>query len=195
MSLINSISRSFTGDGEVPPLDRSLGLTLKPRQVDLLVHCHSVGDGVAVSGLEFLGDVEGYPHGHGQVPGNLVAAHGEDRRVPRTATPVNDDVCSATADVHQYHTHLPLILTEDRLCGGQGLMDQATHRELAPLHRPDHVLEYGCVSHYHVGIDLDPVGVEVHGVPHAGQPVHDVAHGDHMQDFLAVGHLRVGGPD
>ena len=74
------------------------------------------------------------------------------------------------------------------------LQHQAVHRNIFGFHGVDGVLQDYGVAHYYVGLHLDQLADQSHGVANAGQPIHGVARGDDVEHLLALVNLGEGTP-
>ncbi len=91
--------------------------------------------------FDLFGGVVWCAQPNGDVVGNLLAAGGQNHRVPDAAFNKNGDVGSAAANIHQHHAHFALNVGEYGLAGGQRLQHQRVDLHIGLLHALDQVAD------------------------------------------------------
>ena len=86
---------------------------------------------------------DGRAQPHGNIIGEVFAAHGNDRGVPHDARVINNQIRGAAPNVHQRHTQLTLIGREASLTGSERLKNRVLHHHPGVVHRRHHVLRSG----------------------------------------------------
>ena len=160
---------------------------VRPANLDEFIR---VGQGIetgAVMFLEFFGMSQGGGQPHGNVVGQVVAAHRQDEVVPQGVFGKDGQVGDPAAEVDEGHAQFLFFVGEDRFPGGQALQDDAVHFQAGPVGAPENIIERRDGPGDDVDLALQAHPVDAHRVLDAVLAVYQEFLHQGMDDFPVRG--------
>src|SRR5205807_3105215 len=134
-----------------------------------------------------LGGLQVAAQSHGEVAGDVVAAHGDDRGVDDAAAAEDGDIGGATADVGDDDTALQLLLGDHRLGRREDLEDEVVDVEACLVHHLDDVLDRRRRPGDDVRLNLETGSRHSHCVADAVLAVDGKVTGQNVDDLPVAG--------